>query len=189
MTDDAPQEPSGRLFVISGAQGVGKTTIGRALAEALTKAVFIDGDDIGNLVVSGKVTMTEPPTNDGLEQLFLRYAGALTLAEVYRFAGFDAVIADNVFGAHLEHFLDLAQPSPVHFVMLRASIETIYGRSTRRGGGGAYRDGFTVEQCWEDVEASPRVGLWLDVDNQSVAHTVTQILRRQSEALIAPSGA
>ncbi|NNG39345.1 AAA family ATPase [Flexivirga sp. ID2601S] len=180
---NAPEQ-LGRLFVITGAQAAGKSTVGQALAEGLRKAVFIDGDTIGGMVASGAAGMSQPPTVEAIEQLFLRYAGALTLADVYRAAGFDAVIADNIFGTFLDDFLSIAAPAEVHLVMLTPSVDAIYQREEGRRKN-AYRDGFTVESLVDSVEhGTRRVGLWIDNTNLSVAQTITQILQRADEALV-----
>lgn len=180
MTSTQP----GRLFVISGAQAAGKSTVGAALADALPRSVFIDGDAIGNFVVSGKALMTEPPDVEAVEQLFLRYAGALTVADVYRAAGFDAVIADNIFGTFLDDYLMIAAPEPVHFVMLTPSADVIQAREAARGKN-AYRDGFTVDGLVRSIEhETTRVGLWIDNTTLAPAQVVLQILRRTGEALV-----
>lgn len=180
MTSTQP----GRLFVISGAQAAGKSTVGAALADALPRSVFIDGDTIGNVVVSGKALMTEPPAVEAVEQLFLRYAGALTVADVYRAAGFDAVIADNIFGTFLDDYLMIAAPEPVHFVMLTPSADVIQAREAARGKN-AYRDGFTVDGLVRSIEhETSRVGLWIDNTTLAPAQVVLQILRRTGEALV-----
>jgi len=183
MTDQ-DDAATGRLFVITGAQAAGKSTVAQALAAALTKAVFIDGDLIGNSVVSGKELITEPATVAAIEQLFLRYAGALALADVYRTAGFDAVIADNIFGDYLDDFLEIAAPERVHLVMLHPSIDTIYDRDAQRRKN-AYRDGVTVEDLWHTIEDhTTRAGLWIDTTSMSVAQTITKILRSLDEAAV-----
>ena len=174
----------GRLFLITGAQAAGKSTVGRALAEGMRKAVFIDGDSVDDVIVSDRMPMTEPPTVGAVEQLFLRYAGALTLADVYRSAGFDAVIADNVFGSFLDDYLILAAPEPLHLVMLNPSAEVIEQREDGRRKN-AYRDGFTIDGLVATIEdGTARLGLWLDTSHLSVAQTVTQILQRADEALV-----
>ena len=175
---------TGRLFVISGAQAAGKTSVGQALAGALPRSVFIDGDTIGNVVVSGKALMTQPPQIEAVEQLFLRYAGALTVADVYRSAGFDAVIADNIFGSYLDDFLMIAAPEPVHFVMLTPSIDVIRARETARGKN-AYRDGITVEGLVDTIEHDTfRVGLWIDNTTLPPAQVAAQIVRQAADALV-----
>lgn len=175
---------TGRLFVISGAQAAGKSTVGEALADALPRAVFIDGDTIGNFVISGKETMTEPARIEAIEQLFLRYAGALTVADVYRSAGFDAVIADNIFGSFFDDFLTIAAPEPVHFVMLTPSADIIRARDAGRRKH-AYRDGFTIEGLVESVEHdTTRVGLWVDNTVLTVRETVDHILDHADDARV-----
>lgn len=170
--------------MISGAQAAGKSTIGRALADRLPRAVFIDGDAIDDFVVSDRAPMTEPPTTPAVEQLFLRYAGALTVADVYRSAGFDAVIADNIFGTFLDDYLAIAAPESIHFVMLTPTADAIRAREHARGKN-AYRDGFTVEALVESVEhGSRRVGLWIDNTDLSVTQTVSQILAHSEAALV-----
>ncbi|MDE9364175.1 hypothetical protein PZ938_01015 [Luteipulveratus sp. YIM 133132] len=176
----------GRLFVITGIQGAGKTTIGTALARTLNRSVFIDGDLVGSVVVSGREPMSEPASQEAIEQLLFRYVGALVLADTYRTAGFDAVIADNIFGDYLEDFLELAAPETVHLVMLHPSQDTVRLRDMERGGD-AYRDGFTIQGLWESVESGTRrAGLWLDTSHMTVAETVLEILKRQPEAEVAP---
>lgn len=170
--------------MISGAQAAGKTIVGQALADALPRSVFIDGDTIGDVVVSGKALMTQPPRIEAVEQLFLRYAGALTVADVYRSAGFDAVIADNIFGSYLDDFLMIAAPEPVHFVMLTPSIDVIRAREIAREKN-AYRDGFTVEGLVDTIEHDTfRVGLWIDNTTVSPSETAARILRDADRALV-----
>jgi gluconate kinase len=170
--------------VISGAQAAGKSTVGQGLADSLPRAVFIDGDAIDDFVVSGRAPMTDPPTTQAVEQLFLRYAGALTVADVYRSAGFDAVIADNIFGHFLDDYLMIAAPEPIRFVMLTPTADAIRDRERARAKN-AYRDGFTVEALVESVEhGSRRVGLWIDNTDLSVAQTVSQIVEHADEALV-----
>lgn len=174
----------GRLFVISGIQAAGKTTVGHALAKTLSRAVFVDGDTIGNMVVSGKEPMSEPASHEAIEQLLFRYVGALVVADTYRSAGFDAVIADNIFGEYLNDFLELAEPETVHLVMLHPTKDVVKARDAGREKN-AFRDGFTIEGLWQTVETrTPRVGLWLDTSYMNVADTVLEILKRQEEAVV-----
>jgi gluconate kinase len=174
----------GRLFVVTGIQGAGKSTVGRALAGAFAKAVFIDGDTIADMVVSGHAPMSAEPSQDALEQLLFRYAGALVLADTYRAAGFDAVVADNIFGDAFVDFLHIAAPETVHLVVLHPSAEVVRQRDEDRGGN-AYRDGFTVDGLWDEVEKNtPRLGLWLDTSEHRVEDTVLEIIQRQHEAVV-----
>lgn len=46
----------GKLHIITGPAGVGKSTISRKVAEGLTKSVLIEGDDIYNQFVGGRIS-------------------------------------------------------------------------------------------------------------------------------------
>ncbi|UIJ36440.1 AAA family ATPase [Allobranchiibius sp. GilTou73] len=185
---DIPAAPDGpgRLFVITGAPASGKSTVGRALAEALTKSIFVDGEVMADMVAAGRTPMTAEPTIGALEQLFTRYAGALTLADVYCANGFDTVIADNMVGDYLEDFLDLADTGPLHLIVLHPSVDAVHERELARGVN-AYGDGSATENVWNEVEFNTkRVGLWIDNSTLTPAQVVVRILRNLDEATVAP---
>lgn len=172
---------TGRLFVVTGAPSSGKTTTGRALAQALPKAVFVDGDVVDELIVSGRAPFTEPPSVPQIEQLLLRYAAALTLADVYRAGGFDAVIAEDIIDERLQDFLELANPERVHLVVLHPSVEALAERGDRL-------DFSTATGLHNLVENHTlRLGLWIDNSTMSVARVVTAILSGLDVALIEPA--
>ena len=178
----------GRLIVVTGAQAAGKTAVGYAVAARLPRAVHVDGDAISAMVVSGGVPMTLPASPAAVEQLFLRWLGAIAVAETYQQAGFDAVITDNIFGEWLEDFLDFVSPASVHLVMLNPSAEVLRGREAAREKSGYDRD-VTVEALFASVsEETSRVGLWLDTSEQTVVETANDILDRLGEALLGADG-
>lgn len=183
MSDAEP----GRLLVISGASAAGKTTLGHGVAALLPRAVHVDGDDIHRFVISGAVSMDLPPAPGAVEQLLLRYAGALAVARVYRAAGFDAVITDNIFEADLTDVLSLAfadaSTDQVYLVMLCPSVQVIRERYDDRSGGG-YTDSITPESLTQAVARTPRLGLWLDTGHQIPAESAAEILRRLDEAAV-----
>lgn len=146
--------------------------------------MFIDGDWVMDVVVGGREDMTGDPTPGAVEQLLYRYAGALVLADTYRAGGFDAIIADNIFGEAFVDYLHIAAPELVHMVVLHPSAEIVRQRDTDRGGN-AYRDGITVDGLWDELEHNtPRHGLWLDTSDHRVEDTVLEIIQRQHEAAI-----
>ncbi|MGH3628677.1 MAG: hypothetical protein ACRDRL_14735 [Sciscionella sp.] len=118
----------GRLLVITGAQAAGKTTLGHRVAEMLPRAVHIDGDPVHRFVISGAVPLDLPPPPGAVEQLFLRYAGVLAVSRVYRRAGFDAIVTDNIFEYQLNEVLSLAfadeTTDRVHLVVRPATAST-----------------------------------------------------------------
>lgn len=178
---------TGRLFVITGITASGKTTVGHALADRLPRSVHIDGDWVQHLVVSGAVPMDLPPPAGAIEQLRLRYAVALAAAGVYRHAGFDAVVTDNIFELDLSDVLDLAfaddETDAVFVTVLKPSIEVVRRRYQDRPGGG-YSATVTVEVLTAALERTPRLGLWLDSSHQTPTETANEILEHLDQAVV-----
>jgi energy-coupling factor transporter ATP-binding protein EcfA2 len=189
--DDVAEEevPTGRLVIITGAQAAGKSTLGRAVAGLLPKAVHVDGDVVHGFVVSGQVPYDVPPPPGATEQLLLRYAGAIAVSRVYRSAGFDAVITDNIFGTAVADVLTLAFADAVtadlRLIVLDPDPEVLRVREQARGKKG-YSESITVPMLVAAVrEGTPRIGLWLDNGRQSVAESAAEIVRRMdSDAVV-----
>lgn len=179
--------PTGLLIVVSGPTASGKTTVGHELAVRLDRAIHIDGDFIQGLIVTGSITMDVPPPPGALDQLRMRFRAALTVANLYRDAGFDAIISDNLFEEEAQRFIVSALqshvPKLVHFVMLNPSVDAIWTRYNQRPGGG-YTAALTPEILRAGVERTPRFGLWLDTTDQAAAQTADDILGRMREARV-----
>ena len=177
-----PTRP-GRLILVTGTPAAGKSTVGAALAGQLDRAIFVDGDEIAAMVVSGRVGYEPDAAPEAARQLLLRYRGSIAVAQTYQLDGFDAVIADNVLGELLEQFITMVLPAPLYLVVLHPAIEVIEAREMARSKSG-YGDGtWQVEQLHDLVENhTTRVGLWLTNTSESVDQTVDTILSRLDEA-------
>ena len=181
--------PIGRLIVITGAQAAGKSTLGHAVAGLLPKAVHVDGDAIHGFVVSGEIPYDIPPPPGATEQLLLRYAGAIAVCRVYRSAGFDAVVTDNIFGTAVADVLTLAfadaMTADLRLVVLDPDPEVLNERERDRPKEG-YTESITVPMLVSAVrEETPRIGLWLDNSQQSVADSAAEVVRRMdAEAVV-----
>jgi predicted kinase len=81
-----------RPLLLTGGPAVGKTTIGRLLAEGRARAAFIDVDDIRQLVVAGADAPWRSP--EGTAQAALGAENTCALAQRFVAHGFDVVIAD-----------------------------------------------------------------------------------------------
>jgi Cytidylate kinase len=134
------------LFVISGVQAAGKSTVARLLAERFERGVCVPGDAIRAMIVSGRVEMVPDAEEEALHQLTLRYAGALSVAAVFLNGGFDVVLEDVIIGPILGAFLDLVPVPEFHLVFLDPDAET------------------------------DRIGLWLDTTGLSAEQTAEAIL-------------
>jgi chloramphenicol 3-O-phosphotransferase len=165
------------LFVISGVSASGKTTVARLLAQRFERGVFVEGDVIREMVVSGRAEMRPDPGAEALRQLALRYAGALAVAGVYLSGGFDVVVEDVIIGAILPEFLGMVPVPEFHLVFLDPDAAAIQQREQERDriayGPGQWSVGGLQAVLREETD---RIGLWLDTTGQSAEQTVDAIL-------------
>ena len=110
------------------------------------------------------------------------------VATEYCQAGFTTIVQDNIFGDDVMAWIEAVNVRPRHLVVLRPSVAVVLERDNARQwetGKVAYRAGETdIHQLEMLLEATPRVGLWLDTSTKDPAETVQCILERQSEAAI-----
>ena len=172
------------IFLVTGIQWAGKSTVAQSLAERLEKSVHVRGDLFRRIVVNGRVEMgpSDPPA-EAIRQLRLRYALAAQVADGYADAGFTVVLQDIVLGAHLTDMVARIRTRPCYVVVLAPSADIVQERDKARQaarGTVAYKPG---EESVADLDAylrreTPRIGLWLDTSEQTVEQTVQEILAR-----------
>jgi chloramphenicol 3-O-phosphotransferase len=167
-----------RLFVISGVSAAGKSTVARLLAERFQRGVYVAGDTIRAMMVSGLIDMRPNAGAEALRQLVLRYSGALSVADVFLNGGFDVVVEDVIIGPILRDFLSLVPVPEFHLVFLDPDAVAIEQRERERGrivyGPGRW----SVRELQALLrEETDRIGLWLDTTGQSAEQTVEAILR------------
>jgi hypothetical protein len=175
---------------VIGAQGAGKSSIGRSLAARFERGAFVEGDVLWRMVVAGRVDMSPEPEPEAAAQLALRYRHGAMLCESFVAAGFTAVHAENMYGPLvLDHLRVLRCPASL--VVLRPRIDVVERRDRDRGGGaydawlaaGTSRlDAVARFDAW--LAETPPVGLWVDSSDLSVADTVDLIVDRWSEAAV-----
>lgn len=165
------------LFVISGVSASGKSTVARLLAERFERGVCVPGDAIREMIVSGRIEVRPDARAEALRQLALRYAGALSVAEVFLNGGFDVVVEDVIIGPILGDFLSLIPVPEFHLVFLDPDADAIEQRERERDrvayGPGRWSVGGLQALLREETE---RIGLWLDTTGQSAEQTVEAIL-------------
>jgi predicted kinase len=164
------------LFVISGTQGAGKSTVARLLARRFERGACVSADLLQKMIVSGGrwpegATMSE----DAERQLRLRLHHACLLGRSFVAAGITAVIDDIVIGSRLDHLLEELAGHAFVFVMLTPTLEAVRRREQGRG--------TELWKAWEWLDdeirhRTRRVGLWLDTSDQTPEQTVDAILAR-----------
>ena len=120
----------GAIFFITGAPGVGKSTVARALAQHFERSILFDIDYFRSLVVKGLRQPTSGWDEETAAQFRLAHEAIGKVAKTYSEAGF-AVIAEHCsFPDNVGTFLEQAGPAVV--VCLKSDMETNLARNLMR---------------------------------------------------------
>ena len=76
------------IYLITGIQASGKSTVAQALAERVPRSVHVRGDTFRRVVVNGRADLTPPPTDEAVRQLRLRHRLTAQVSDAYFEAGF-----------------------------------------------------------------------------------------------------
>ncbi len=87
----------GRIALLTGLCGAGKSTLARALAERRKKAVVIPIDDLRDFVISGCADPTAEWTDETHLQFRIAHKAAARMAADYADAGFDVFLDQLTF--------------------------------------------------------------------------------------------
>ncbi|WP_433655335.1 AAA family ATPase [Nocardia sp. CA-128927] len=165
------------VYLISGIQAAGKSTVAQALAERLPRSAHVRGDTFRRFVVGGREEMSREPSQEALRQLCLRHRLAANAADAYAAEGFTAVLQDTVLGELMQYTVDQIKTRPLFVVVLAPRPEIVAAREAGRGK--AAYGAFTVDELDSALwESTPRIGLWLDTSYLTVQQTVDEILAR-----------
>ena len=172
------------VFLVTGIQAAGKSTVAQALAGKFERSVHVRGDLFRRMVVNGRVDMgpADPPA-EAIRQLRLRYALAANAADWYAGAGFTVIVQDIVLGTYLTDMVAAIRTRPLHVVVLAPRADVVRRRDEERQAGRgkvAYKPGDegVAELDVHLRRETPRIGLWLDTSEQTVDETVEEILTR-----------
>ena len=177
------------VWLITGAQASGKSTVADGLARRFERGVHVRGGQFYRWAVRGWVHFDDPARSDEARRLLvLRYRLSALAADEYAAAGFECVVQDNIYGEDVVSWLRSITTRPRHLVVLRPSIESIETRDAarrQRTGKVAYRGSFTPQRNDAYVAETPRdLGLWLDTSHQTPDETVDEIVARRGEARV-----
>jgi chloramphenicol 3-O-phosphotransferase len=175
------------VWLVTGAQASGKSTVADLLARRFDHGVHIRGGQFYRWVVRGWVHFDGTDQAEARRLLELRYRLSARAADEYAAAGFTTVVQDNIYGPDVTHWLARIEARPRHLVVLRPPVAVLEARHEQRRqetGKVAYSDAFTPAANDAHVATTPRLGLWLDTTDEPPDETVAEILARVSEAVV-----
>ena len=166
----------GRMVIITGAPGTGKTTVSSIIATEsnMKKSVHMHTDDFYHYLRKGAIP---PHLSESNEQNLVVIEAFLEAAKRYVRGGYD-VIVDGIIGPwFLEPWLNTVQEGyEVHYIILRASKEETMKRAVERSKLDRKTNVELVETMWEQF---CNLGIYesnvVDTTNYSIQETVSAV--------------
>jgi chloramphenicol 3-O-phosphotransferase len=164
------------VYLLTGIQAAGKSTVAQRLAERLPRSVHVHGDVFRRWVVGGRAEMTPGSGPEAHRQLRLRHRLTAHACDAYAAEGFTVVAQDILLGEHLPATAAAIRTRPLYVVVLAPRPEVVAARERARAK--TVGPGWSAAALDALLRATPRVGMWLDTSELTVARTVDHILAR-----------
>jgi chloramphenicol 3-O-phosphotransferase len=130
-----PSVPAGRVIVITGAAGAGKSSVARGIAERLGRGALVSLDQLWHMVVSGAPLPSWRGGDEAETRRFIRLTlrNAAALARNVTAAGFNCVIEGVVESTEeLDALLEALGPIETYFVTLVPQLDVLLQRDQGR---------------------------------------------------------
>jgi predicted kinase len=163
--------------LVSGMPGAGKSTVSALAAGLMPRGAQVKGDDVNQMIRSGRVWFMGTPKEEALRQDELCNRNMCSLANNFVDFGFtvfmDTVVADR---AELDFLLALLSPRPVRLVTLAPGIEVCQHRNATRDRNEQFAfDGYDRLEADMKRELGD-IGWWFDTSTLTAAETAEQLV-------------
>jgi len=164
--------------IVSGMPGAGKSTVTALAARLLPRSAQVKGDDVNQMIQSGRVWFMGTPRDEALRQYELCKRNMCALANNFVDFGFtvlmDTVVQDR---AMLDLLLALMSPRPVRLVILAPGVEACKQRNVMR-----HPDEHFEFDGYEHLEADMKhdlgdIGWWFDTSALTPEETAERFVR------------
>lgn len=181
------EPPAQGVLIVSGIPGAGKTTVSKLIAAALPRTALIHGDDIQELVMSGRVYPNEEPGEEADAQLLLRDRNIASLVNNLIAAGF-LVLLDDVFVVQwrFQRVLEMIKDAAVWMAVLNPAKQVVEQRDFER----PEKSVFSIwSHLYEQQQSEMQgIGYWVDSTSQTAEETAAEVMGRVwDEGLIRPA--
>ena len=173
---------TGRIVLITGAPGTGKTTVSAQVAagSAFAKSVHLHTDDFYHCLAKGAIPPHLPQSHG---QNLVVIEAFLAAARRFAQGGYDVVVDGIVGPWFLGPWLRLAGDGfAVHYIVLQASRRETLRRALGRAKLGAAANRELVEAMWEPFQhLGPYCGHGLETTDLSAEETVSRVRQGLAE--------
>lgn len=167
--------------IVSGMPGAGKSTVTERAARLLPRAAQVKGDDVNQMILSGRVWFMGTPRDEALRQYELCKRNMCALANNFVDYGFtvfmDTVVQDR---AMLDLLLALMSPRAARLVILAPGVQVCQQRNATR-----HPDEQFAFNGYDLLEADMKqhlgdIGWWFDTSALTPEEAAEQLVREAS---------
>jgi predicted kinase len=164
--------------VVTGMPAAGKSTVTGLAARLLPRAARVKGDDVNEMIFSGRVGFMGEPADEALRQVELCKRNLCSLANNFVDFGFTALV-DTVVPTRsdLDFLVGLLAPRPVRLVILAPGADVCRQRNATRDPS-EWFEFHGYDQLEADMQRDlSEVGWWFDTSALTPAQTAEQLVR------------